>query len=484
VWQSIKTGVSGNYISAIAVAHGNSNVVWVGHNNGDIYRSRNAAGTSPTWTKVDISSLPNRFVTRLTIDPLNHNVVYAAFGGFQDHNIQRTDDGGTTWRDATGTGTTGLPLAPVRDVEIDPTDSNVIWAGTEVGIFTSSNRGATWDATHDGPANVSVDELFVLDNYLYAVTHGRGLFRHALTDEPTAPAVALSPTTRAFPSAYVGTRTATSGIDVVNAGTASLAVTAVSLAGSHPGDFVITTDGCRGRTLLPASSCAIQVAFEPTAAGARSASLRITSNAAGSPHSATLTGDGLASSTTPAPLPSPWTTRDIGAVGVTGSASYASGTFTVRGAGADVWGTVDAFRYVYRTLAGDGEIVARVATIENVDPWVKAGVMIRQATAATSAHGFMVVSAGRGLDFQRRLVTGGSSTHTGGGVGTAPRWVKLERRGQVVIASKSTNGTTWTTIGQSTISFSGSVYVGLAVSSHTTARTATVTFDNVRVTAR
>jgi hypothetical protein len=96
----------------------------------------------------------------------------------------------------------------------------------------------------------------------------------------------------------------------------------------------------------------------------------------------------------------------------------------------------------------------------------------------------MVVSAGKGLDFQRRLVTGGLSTHTGGGVGTAPRWVKLERRGQVVIASKSTNGTTWTTIGQSTIGFSGSVLVGLAVSSHDVTRTATVTFDNVRVTSR
>jgi hypothetical protein len=293
---------------------------------------------------VDISTLPNRFVTRLAIDPLDHNVVYASFGGFQDQNIQRTDDGGTTWRDATGTGTTGLPLAPVRDVEIDPTDSNVIWAGTEVGIFTSSNRGATWDVTHDGPANVSVDELFVLGNYLYAVTHGRGLFRHALTDDAAVPGVSLSPTARAFPSAYVGTRTVTAAIDVVSSGTASLAITAVSLAGSNPGDFVITSDGCRGRTLLPASSCRIDVAFQPTAAGARAATLRVTSNATGSPHSATLSGDGLASSTPPPPLPSPWTTRDIGAVGASGSASYSNGTFTVRGAGADVWGTADASR--------------------------------------------------------------------------------------------------------------------------------------------
>ena len=45
-------------------------------------------------------------------------------------------------------------------------------------------------------------------------------------------------------------------------------------------------------------------------------------------------------------LPSGWSTTDIGAVGATGSASYSSGTFTVTGAGADIWNSADAFRFV------------------------------------------------------------------------------------------------------------------------------------------
>jgi hypothetical protein len=50
---------------------------------------------------------------------------------------------------------------------------------------------------------------------------------------------------------------------------------------------------------------------------------------------------------------------------VAGSASYASGTFTLKGSGADIGGTADAFHYVYQPLTGDGEIVARVASLQN-----------------------------------------------------------------------------------------------------------------------
>ena len=62
----------------------------------------------------------------------------------------------------------------------------------------------------------------------------------------------------------------------------------------------------------------------------------------------------------PAGLPSPWLTRDIGSVGIAGSASYASSIFTLKGSGADIWGTSDQFRFVYQSLNGNGTIVARV----------------------------------------------------------------------------------------------------------------------------
>ena len=178
-------------------------------------------------------------------------------------------------------------------------------------------------------------------------------------------------------------------------------------------------------------------------------------------------------------LPSPWQAEDIGAVGQTGSASASNGTFTVGGAGADVWGTADAFHFVWQRMSGDMDVVARVQSVEYVDAWVKAGVMVRERLTADSPHAFMIVSAGKGLAFQRRTAAGGLSTHTSGGAGSAPAWVKLERRGSTITASVSLDGNNFTTVGSDTFGMGTDVYVGLAVSSHDTARTASAVFDQV-----
>lgn len=177
-------------------------------------------------------------------------------------------------------------------------------------------------------------------------------------------------------------------------------------------------------------------------------------------------------------LPAGWQTQDIGA-GVDGSASFASGTYSLTGAGADIWGTADALRYAYTTLNGDGQITARVVTEQNVHVWTKAGVMIRESTAPGSRHAFMLVSPGKGNAFQRRVVTSGISTHTAGAFVTAPYWVRLTRLGHTITASQSADGSTWVVVGTETIAFPQTVLVGLAVSSHSTSAAATATFDNV-----
>ena len=183
----------------------------------------------------------------------------------------------------------------------------------------------------------------------------------------------------------------------------------------------------------------------------------------------------------PSGLPSPWKAQDVGAVGPAGSASSVDGTFTVRGAGADVWGTADAFHYVWQPITGDVDIVARVGSVEYVHAWVKAGVMIREGLTANSPHAFMLVSAGKGIAFQRRVAPGGTSTSTAGAFGTAPVWLKLERRGDTISAFQSSDAVNWTFVAQDTFTIGPSAYVGLAVSSHDPTRVATATFDGVRV---
>ena len=183
----------------------------------------------------------------------------------------------------------------------------------------------------------------------------------------------------------------------------------------------------------------------------------------------------------PPSLPEPWRSQDVGNTGAAGSASASNGTFTVRGAGADVWGSADAFHYAWQQLSGDADIIARVGSVEYVQAWVKAGVMIRERLDPSSAHAFMLVSAGKGYAFQRRIAGGGLSTSTSGGTGTAPAWVKLARRASTIAAFVSTDGASWTPVGSDTFTMAATVYVGLAVSSHDATRLATATFDNVRI---
>ena len=170
---------------------------------------------------------------------------------------------------------------------------------------------------------------------------------------------------------------------------------------------------------------------------------------------------------TPTGLPSPWLTRDIGAVGIAGSATYANGLFTVKGSGADIWGTSDQFRFVYQTLSGNGSITAKVTSQTNSNGWAKAGVMIRESLNANSRHAMAVVSPSNGVHMQYRSSAGGGSTDVSGGSGTAPVWLRVTRSGNTFTTYRSANGTTWTQIGSRSITMATSVYIGLAVTSHT-----------------
>jgi photosystem II stability/assembly factor-like uncharacterized protein len=179
LWAAIKSPTAGLIpISAIAVSPGASTLIVVGHNDGDIFITFNGTAIQPNWAKIDTANLPNRFVARLTFDNTqNPPLIYATFGGFAGDNVYRTANFGGTWTDVSGTGVTGLPAVPVRSLVLHPRNPNLIYVGTEIGIFTSDDAGANWEPTQDGPANVSVDELIWMGNDLIAATHGRGLYR-------------------------------------------------------------------------------------------------------------------------------------------------------------------------------------------------------------------------------------------------------------------------------------------------------------------
>ena len=185
-WEAIKNPTSSDYyesISAIAVAPGYSDQIWVGNASGGVWKTTNgtAAASSVAWSNVG-ASLPNRFVTSIVVDVNNPDTVYITFGGFAADNLWKTTDGGTTWATATGSGVSALPALPIWSVAVHPLHDTWVYAGTDMGIFTSEDGGATWQSVTDGPANVPVFDLSWMGNTLLAGTHGRGAFKSETTN--------------------------------------------------------------------------------------------------------------------------------------------------------------------------------------------------------------------------------------------------------------------------------------------------------------
>jgi hypothetical protein len=168
-----------------------------------------------------------------------------------------------------------------------------------------------------------------------------------------------------------------------------------------------------------------------------------------------------------------------------------AGTYTMTGTGADIWNAADEFHYAFKTLTGPGSIVAKVLSVDNTDPWAKAGVMIRETLGAGSKFAAVYITPGNGCRFQARSDTDIAAT-SDSGVATAeqiaivaPYWVKLERdvagnfRGYY-----SDNGTTWRTMSWNpqNISMGSNVYIGLAVTSHTNTAVCQIKISNVTIT--
>ena len=168
-----------------------------------------------------------------------------------------------------------------------------------------------------------------------------------------------------------------------------------------------------------------------------------------------------------------------------------AGTYTMTGAGADIWNAADEFHFGFKMLTGVGSIQAQVLSVDNTNAWAKAGVMFRETLDAGSKFAAVYITPENGCRFQARADTDAAATSDTSVATseqtaiTAPYWVKLERdvagnfRGYY-----SSNGSSWQQMSWNPqyISMSSNVYVGLAITSHDAAATCETKFSNVTMT--
>jgi hypothetical protein len=190
--------------------------------------------------------------------------------------------------------------------------------------------------------------------------------------------------------------------------------------------------------------------------------------------------------------------QDIGTAGdptPAGNATFNNGTYTLTAGGSDVWDVADHFQYDYKSLTGDGQIIARIVNPEtSPDYWTKAGVMFRTDTTVGSADEFMLYTPNTGHEepIQQWRDTAGGGTgdtgnHPGGDVGDhVPIWLRLDRVGNNFTGywAMDAGGRpgTWQLMTTHTTVMPATVLVGLALTSHSNGNMATATFDHVSVT--
>ncbi len=171
-----------------------------------------------------------------------------------------------------------------------------------------------------------------------------------------------------------------------------------------------------------------------------------------------------------------------------------AGNITMSATGADIWGAADEFRYAYKRLSGDGSMVAQVQSLGTADPWSKAGVMIRDTLAADSAFAMMVATGTNGVTFQYRSLGAGNAAADNGDRDAAvdpamnqddePVWVRIDRSGDNFNAYWSLDGANWSPSvhNPQTIQMGASIYIGLAVTSHSPGNPTTAEFSDVSTT--
>jgi photosystem II stability/assembly factor-like uncharacterized protein len=193
----------GTPISSIGIAPTNDNVRIVGLANGAVFVT--STGADP----VEVTEPWDMFyVARTVIDPTDANIAYVTLDGYfgnSDAHVWRTtdlSDGAASVWSPVGS---GIPDVPVNAFAIDPNDHTHLFAGTDVGVYESTDSGTTWTVYGTGLPNAAVFDLGISSpctssEVLRAATHGRGVWSAAISSTAGCGAGDTTPPTASMTS--------------------------------------------------------------------------------------------------------------------------------------------------------------------------------------------------------------------------------------------------------------------------------------------
>lgn len=270
--------------SSIVITPLASNIVYTGTQFDGIYKSSNGGDN---WTSVN-NGLPVftdsdwgdyyhgindlHFDPRSATDPAYQNIVYAcSYDG-----IFKTLDGGASWNMLAG--------IPCVSFAIQPDNPDIMYASNQDepgNVYQSDNGGLTWSRIGDriGGKLPGVASRITIDPHnpsmINVTTSASGIYRYL--PQSADAQITVAPLSASYGSKSVGTSTSQTFTISINSGRL-LGINYAVLKGTNADQFVFTGDDCSGRTLTgPGASCQIQVSFNPTVTGSKTATLEVAS---------------------------------------------------------------------------------------------------------------------------------------------------------------------------------------------------------------
>lgn len=185
---SIDEGWDFSDYTRVEVSLANPNIIWAGGGMSEgnkMHVSTNGGATYKMVDNFDDESFSS--ISGLATHPFEDSTAYVLFSYPKGSKILRTEDLGESWEDISGfngneTSSNGFPDVAVLSLLLRPDDPNIIWAGTEIGIFESANNGESWNFLDNDMGAASVWDMNVMDDQVVIATHGRGIFTATLTE--------------------------------------------------------------------------------------------------------------------------------------------------------------------------------------------------------------------------------------------------------------------------------------------------------------
>jgi len=150
-------------------------LIYVGTDDGKVHITKNGG---KTWKEI-MRGLPYRkWVSRIQASAYDMDRVYMTQNGKRNDDFKPyvwvSTNYGETWEDISN----GIPTGPVNVIREDPYDRNILYVGSDAGVYVSKDRGKTWNVLGGNLPTVYVLDLIIhpRDNVIVIATHGRGMW--------------------------------------------------------------------------------------------------------------------------------------------------------------------------------------------------------------------------------------------------------------------------------------------------------------------